>query len=190
LCASIGAAQATEAIKLLTGIGNPLVGRLQLYDALAGSWRELAVGKDPDCAVCGQHPTITELVDYDLWCGELPRAPSDPGEGTISVRRLAHWLDERERGERDFVLVDVREPYEREINHIPGSVLMPMETFRTGEGLARLPADKQPVFYCKVGVRSAEVLAIARRAGSADAVHVGGGVTAWVAEVDPSQPAY
>ena len=187
LCASIGAVQATEAIKLLTGVGEPLVGRLQVYDALESSWRRLAVRKDPRCAVCGEDATITELIDYDAFCGTAPSAADD---STISVQTLADWLAARGRGERDFVLVDVREPYERAINAIPGSVLIPTGEFRTGEGVGKLPAGRQPVFYCKVGGRSAQVLSIAKGAGFSDAVHVGGGVAAWVDQVDPSQPSY
>jgi adenylyltransferase/sulfurtransferase len=99
-------------------------------------------------------------------------------------------LKERDNGERDFVLVDVREPNEYEINKIPGSVLIPKGDFQTGEALGLLPQDKQVVLYCKTGIRSAEVLAMVHGAGLADAVHVGGGVSAWVSQIDPSQPAY
>ena len=191
LCASVGAVQATEAIKLLTGIGEPLVGRLQIYDALEASWRSLSVRKDPECAICGKNPTVTELIDYEAFCGAItPEASEAAVNSTISVRQLREWLAARERGERDFVLVDVRELGERDINAIPGSVLIPKGEFQAGEGLARLPSDKQTIFYCKVGARSAEVLAIAKGAGLADAVHVGGGVSAWVDQIDPSQPAY
>jgi adenylyltransferase/sulfurtransferase len=191
LCASIGAVQVTEAIKLLTGIGEPLLGRLQIYDALEMSWRQLNVRKDPECAICGKNPTVTELIDYEAFCGAItPEASEAVVNSTLSVRQLREWLDERDRGERDFVLVDVREPGEREINAIPGSVLIPKGDFQAGEALAQLPSDKQAVFYCKVGGRSAEVLAMAKGAGFADAVHVGGGVSAWVTQIDPSQPAY
>ena len=189
LCASIGAVQVTEAIKLLTGIGEALVGRLQVYDALESGWRRLAVRKDPQCAICGENATITELIDYDAFCGAGPSAAA-ADDSMISVRTLADWLAARERGERDFVLVDVREPHERAINAIPGSVLIPTGEFRAGVGLGKLPAGRQPVFYCKVGGRSAQVLSIAKGAGRSDAVHVGGGVAAWVDQVDPSQPSY
>ena len=99
-------------------------------------------------------------------------------------------LEEREAGERDFVLVDVREPNEAEINHIPGAVLIPKGEFLNGNALSQLPSDKQVVMHCKSGVRSAETLAIVKGAGYADAVHVGGGVVAWVSQIDPSQPTY
>ena len=191
LCASIGSIQVNEAIKLLTGIGEPILGSLVVYDALEMEYRKLAVRKDPNCAICGENPTVTELIDYDDFCGAVSdEAAEAVVDSTISVLQLEEWLKERNEGSRDFVLVDVREPNEREINQIPGSVLIPKGDFLSGEGLQQLPQDKQAVFYCKVGGRSAEVLAVAKGAGFADAVHVGGGVSAWVNQVDPSQPAY
>jgi sulfur-carrier protein adenylyltransferase/sulfurtransferase len=191
LCASIGSIQVTEALKLLTGTGEPLLGRLMLYDALEMSYRTLDVRKDPQCAICGENPTVTELIDYDDFCGSITDEAADAVvDSTISVLQLEEWLKERDEGTRDFELIDVREPNEREINRIPGSVLIPKGDFQTGEALAKLSSDKPSVFYCKVGGRSAEVLAIAKGAGFSDAVHVGGGVSAWVNQVDPSQPAY
>jgi molybdopterin/thiamine biosynthesis adenylyltransferase/rhodanese-related sulfurtransferase len=191
LCASIGSIQVNEAIKLITGVGEPLLGSLMVYDALEMEYRKLAVRKDPNCAICGDNPTVTGLIDYDDFCGAVSAEAAEAVvDSTISVRQLETWLKEREEGQRDFVLVDVREPNEREINEIPGSVLIPKNDFLAGEGLQQLPQDKQAVFYCKVGGRSAEVLAVAKGAGFSDAVHVGGGVSAWVNQVDPSQPAY
>jgi sulfur-carrier protein adenylyltransferase/sulfurtransferase len=191
LCASIGSIQVNEAIKLLTGIGEPALGSLVVYDALELEYRKLSVRKDPNCAICGENPTVTELIDYDTFCGAISDEAADAvADSTISVLQLEEWLKERAEGSRAFVLVDVREPNEREINEIPGSVLIPKGDFLTGEALQQLPQDKQAVFYCKVGGRSAEVLAVAKGAGFSDAVHVGGGVAAWVNQVDPSQPAY
>ena len=191
LCASIGSIQGTEAIKLLTGIGEPLLAKLMLYDALEMDYNSLPVRKDPDCAICGENPTVTELIDYEDFCGAITdEAAEAVVNSTISVLQLEEWLKERAEGSRDFELIDVREPNEREINQIPGSILIPKGDFLTGEALTKLPSDKPSVFYCKVGGRSAEVLAIAKGAGYADAVHVGGGVSAWVNQVDPSQPAY
>jgi sulfur-carrier protein adenylyltransferase/sulfurtransferase len=191
LCASIGSVQVTEAIKLLTGVGEPLLGRLQLYDALEMSWRQLRIRKDPECAICGKNPTVTGLIDYEVFCGSISDDAAEAAAGsTISVGTLKQWVDEREGGTRDFMLVDVREPNEYEINRIPGSVLVPKGEFLTGEALSRLSQDKQLVVYCKTGVRSAEVLAMLHGAGFADSVHVGGGVAAWVNQIDPSQPAY
>ncbi|NYD41001.1 adenylyltransferase/sulfurtransferase MoeZ [Nocardioides panaciterrulae] len=191
LCASVGAIQVNEAIKLLTGVGDPLVGKLMIYDALEMEYRKLKVRKDPNCALCGANPTVTGLIDYDAFCGAISEDAADAAAGsTISVTQLEHMLKERENGERDFVLVDVREPNEYEINKIPGSVLIPKGEFLNGNALGQLPSDKQVVLHCKSGVRSAEALAVLKGAGYADAVHVGGGVVAWVNQVDPSQPSY
>jgi len=191
LCASIGSIQVNEAIKLLTGIGEPLLGQLMIYDALEMEYRKLRVRKDPNCAICGENPTVTELIDYDTFCGAVSdEAAEAAADATISVATLEQWLKEREGGERDFVLVDVREPNEYEINRIPGAVLIPKGDFLNGSALERLPHDKQVVMHCKTGVRSAETLAIVKGAGYGDAVHVGGGVVAWVNQIDPSQPAY
>ncbi|RNL66218.1 adenylyltransferase/sulfurtransferase MoeZ [Nocardioides marmoriginsengisoli] len=191
LCASIGSIQVNEAIKLLTGIGDPLVGKLMIYDALEMEYRKLKVRKDPNCALCGEHATVTELIDYDAFCGAVSEEAADAAaDATISVVTLEHMLKEREEGTRDFVLVDVREPNEYEINSIPGSVLIPKGDFLNGSALEQLPSDKQVVLHCKSGVRSAECLAIVKGAGYADAVHVGGGVVAWVNQIDPSQPSY
>ncbi|RYP82489.1 adenylyltransferase/sulfurtransferase MoeZ [Nocardioides guangzhouensis] len=191
LCASVGSIQVNEAIKLLTGIGDPLVGRLMIYDALEMEYRKLKVRKDPNCALCGDSPTVTGLIDYDTFCGAVSEEAADAAAGsTISVTTLEHMLKERDEGTRDFVLVDVREPNEFEINRIPGSVLIPKGDFLNGSALEQLPSDKQVVMHCKTGVRSAETLAIVKGAGYADAVHVGGGVVAWVNQIDPSQPSY
>jgi len=191
LCAAIGSIQVNEGIKLLAGIGDPLVGKLMIYDALEMSYRKLKVRKDPNCALCGDNPTVTSLIDYDSFCGAVSSEAADAAVGsTISVHDLAAMLKQREEGETDFVLVDVREPNEFEINKIPGSVLIPKGDFLNGSALEQLPADKQVVLHCKSGVRSAECLAIVKGAGYENAVHVGGGVVAWVNQIDPSQPSY
>lgn len=191
LCASIGSIQVNEAIKLLTGIGEPIAGKLMIYDALEMEYRKLKVRKDPGCALCGENPTVTDLIDYDAFCGAVSDEAAEAAAGsTISVGTLEQMLKEREAGERDFVLIDVREPNEYEINQIPGSVLIPKGEFLNGNALGDLPGDKQIVMHCKSGVRSAETLAIVKGAGYGDAVHVGGGVVAWVSQIDPSQPTY
>ena len=187
LCASIGSIQATEAIKLLTGIGDSLIGRLMIYDALEMSYRTVRVRKDPECPICGKNPTITELIDYETFCGVVSDEAMVAAQGsTIVPRELKQWIDD---GENIF-LVDVREPAEFEINRIPGALLIPKGEFLSGAALSRLPQDKRVVVYCKSGIRSAEVLAIVKGAGFADAVHLGGGVVGWVNQVDPSLPSY
>ncbi len=191
LCASIGSIQVNEAIKLITGAGEPAIGQLVIYDALELEWRKLRVRKDPGCALCGENPTVTDLIDYDAFCGAISEDAAEAAAGsTISVVQLEHMLKEREEGTRDFTLVDVREPNEYEINRIPGSVLIPKGEFLNGNAFAELGQDKPVVLHCKSGVRSAEALAALKGAGYADAVHVGGGVVAWVNQVDPSQPSY
>ncbi|MCW2723551.1 MAG: UBA/THIF-type binding protein [Frankiales bacterium] len=187
LCASIGAIQTTEAIKLLTGIGDPLVGSLMVYDALEMEYRKIKVRKDPECPLCGKNPTITELIDYEAFCGVVSEEAVEAAKGsTITARELKAKIDAGD----DFLLVDVREPAEYEIIKIPGSVLIPKGDILNGSALAQLPQDKPVVLYCKSGVRSAEALAALKDAGFADATHVQGGVLGWQAQVDRSLPTY
>ncbi len=187
LCASVGSIQVTEAIKLLTGIGEPLVGRLMIYDALEMAYRTVKVRKDPECAVCGKNPTVTELIDYEAFCGTISQEAADAArESTISVRDLKAMFDAGE----DFLLVDVREPNEYEIVSIDGSVLIPKNEFLTGTALETMPQDRQIVVSCKTGMRSAEVLAVLKGAGFANSVHVGGGISAWVNQIEPDKPSY
>ncbi|PZM96686.1 MAG: adenylyltransferase/sulfurtransferase MoeZ [Actinobacteria bacterium] len=188
LCASVGSIQVTEAIKLLTGIGEPLVGQLMIYDALEMSYRKIKVRKDPNCVLCGENPTLTDLLeDYEDFCGAVsPEAEQAVVGSTITARELKEWQD----AGKDIFLVDVREPAEYEIVRIPGSTLIPKGEILSGEALAKLPQDKQIVLHCKSGVRSAEALAALKAAGFKDAVHVQGGVLAWINQVDPSLPTY
>jgi molybdopterin/thiamine biosynthesis adenylyltransferase/rhodanese-related sulfurtransferase len=187
LCASIGSIQVNEAIKLLTGIGEPLVGRLMIYDALEMTYRSVKVRKDPECPLCGKNPTITELIeDYEAFCGAISDEAADAAkDSTISATELKTMLE----GD-DIFLVDVREPNEYEIVSIPGATLIPKGEFLSGAALERLPHDKKVVLHCKSGARSAEALAIVKNAGFSDAVHLGGGVLAWVNQIDPSLPSY
>jgi adenylyltransferase/sulfurtransferase len=181
LCASIGSIMVTEAIKLITGIGETLLGRLMVYDALEMTYRTIKIRKDPN----GEK--ITELIDYDAFCGVVSEDARDAAAGhTITPLELKQKIDAHE----NFVLVDVREPHEYEIVRIPGSVLIPKDRIISGEALAELPQDRQIVLHCKSGARSAEALAALHQAGFGDAVHVGGGVLAWAREVDPSLPTY
>jgi molybdopterin/thiamine biosynthesis adenylyltransferase/rhodanese-related sulfurtransferase len=187
LCGSVGAIQVTEAIKLITGIGEPMLGKLMVYDALEMEYRKINVRKDPNCVVCGEHPTVTELIDYEAFCGVVSEEAQEAAVGsTITAGELKDLLD----SDKPVYLVDVREPAEYEIVSIPGATLIPKDEILRGDALASLPQDKQIVMYCKTGVRSAETLAAVKNAGFKDAVHVQGGVTAWVNQVDPSLPSY
>ncbi|MDQ3886778.1 MAG: adenylyltransferase/sulfurtransferase MoeZ [Actinomycetota bacterium] len=181
LCASIGSIMVNEAIKLIVGIGKPLLGRLMVYDALEMSYRTITIRKDPESK------PITELIDYDAFCGVMSDDAQRATAGsTITATELKEKID---RGE-DFALIDVREPHEYEIVSIPGATLIPKDRILSGDALAELPQDKPLVLHCKSGGRSAEALAALHKAGFRDAVHVGGGVLAWVQQVDPSLPTY
>jgi adenylyltransferase/sulfurtransferase len=188
LCATIGSIQTTEAIKVLTGVGDPLIGSLIIYDALEMSFKKMKVRKDPKCPLCGDNPTQTELLpDYDAFCGVLSDAAEVAvKDSTISVTDLAAKITAKE----DFYLVDVREPSEFEIVRIPGSHLIPKQGFLDGTVLASLPQDKPIILHCKSGVRSAECLAILKSAGFSGATHVAGGVIAWAKQIDKSLPVY
>ena len=187
LCGSIGSIQVTEAIKLLTGVGDPLVGRLMIYDALEMSYRTVKVRKDPECAVCGKNPTVTELIDYEAFCGAVSEEAQEAvKDSTITPKTLKQWIDEG----RDLEIIDVREPAEWEIVSIDGATLVPKNEFLMGDALTKLPQDKQIVLHCKSGVRSAEVLALVKAAGFTDAVHLGGGVVSWVNQIEPQKPIY
>ena len=185
LCASIGSIQVNEAIKLLMGIGEPLVGRLMVYDALEMSYHDIKVRKDPECAICGKNPTVTELIDYEAFCGVVSEEAQEAArDSTILATELKAMQDAKD----DFLLVDVREPAEWEIVRIPGAVLIPKGDLPSK--LSELPQDKPIVLYCKSGVRSAEALATLKGAGFSTAKHVQGGVTAWATQVDKGLPVY
>ncbi len=181
LCATIGSIQATEAIKLITGIGDTLLGRLIVYDALEMTFRTVSIRKDPNAK------PITELIDYDNFCGVVSDAASEAALGsTITVEELKDMID----AGKDFELIDVREPNEYEIVSIPGAKLIPKEEILSGRALSQLPQNRPIVLHCKSGSRSAEALAAVQAAGFGDAVHVQGGVTAWANRIDPSLPTY
>jgi molybdopterin/thiamine biosynthesis adenylyltransferase/rhodanese-related sulfurtransferase len=181
LCAAIGSIMVNEAIKLITGIGEPLLGRLMVYDALEMTYRTVKVRKDPETK------PITELIDYDAFCGVVSEDAQDAAAGhTITASELKEMID----AGKDFALIDVREQNEYEIVSIPGAVLIPKDRILSGEALAEIPQDKPVVLHCKSGVRSAEALSALHKAGFSGAVHVGGGVLAWVNQVDPSLPVY
>jgi adenylyltransferase/sulfurtransferase len=181
ICASIASVMGTEAIKLITGIGESLLGRLMVYDALDMSYRTITVRKDPSEAF---RPKITELVDYEQLCGVVSQdAGSDSG---ITPRELRDLMDSGKK----LALIDVREPAEWEIVHIEGAQLIPQSSITSGEGLAKLPQDRMPVLYCKTGVRSAAALAAVRKAGFLDAVHLRGGIVAWAQQMQPDMTMY
>jgi adenylyltransferase/sulfurtransferase len=188
LCATIGSIQTTEAIKVITGVGDLMIGSLIIYDALEMSFRKIKVRKDPNCPLCSDNPTQTDLLpDYEAFCGVLSDAAEVAvKDSTITVTELAAKI----AGNDNFYLVDVREPSEFEIVRIPGSHLIPKQGFLDGTVLASLPQDKPIVLHCKSGVRSAECLAILKGAGFSDATHVAGGVTAWAKQIDKSLPVY
>ncbi|MFH5878158.1 molybdopterin-synthase adenylyltransferase MoeB [Arthrobacter sp. NA-172] len=183
LCAAVGSLMVTEAVKLITGVGRSMLGRVALFDALGGSWREIKVSKDPEAE------PITELTDYEAFCGITP-APAGDSVPTVTATELSGMLDARAAGERDFELVDVRETGEHEIVNIDGSVLIPQGRILAGEAWAELPQDKEIVFHCKGGTRSAAVLAAAQRAGYTRVSHLDGGILAWVRDVEPGKPVY
>jgi adenylyltransferase/sulfurtransferase len=181
LCASIGSIMATEAIKLITGIGETLLGRLMVYDALEMEYRTIKIRKDPAT------PPVTELIDYEAFCGTVSEEAQVAAAGsTITPKELKEMLD---RGD-PIDLIDVREPAEWEIVSIPGARLVPKGEWLDGSALSTLSPDKTPVFYCKSGVRSAEVLAVAKQAGFTNALHEQGGVVSWIHQIDPSLPIY
>lgn len=179
VCASVASVMGTEAIKLITGIGESLLGRLMIYDALEMSYRTIQIRKDPTA------PAITGLADYEEFCGGAP-ADITAGGSAITPQELRALLDSGTK----LALIDVREPVEWEINHIDGAQLIPQSSIDSGEGLAKLPHDRMPVLYCKTGVRSAEALAAVRKAGFSDAVHLQGGIVAWARQMQPDMVMY
>jgi sulfur-carrier protein adenylyltransferase/sulfurtransferase len=182
----IGIIQATEAIKLILGAGQPLVGRLLLYDALQMRFRELKLRRDVECPVCGDNPTIRELIDYDAFCGVTPPSATPPSSGVpeITVEELKAQID----GGRTPFILDVREPNEYQICRIPGSMLIPL-----GEVAARsaeLDKDREMVVHCKMGGRSAKAVALLQDRGFTRVRNLKGGILSWIDKVDPTQSKY
>ena len=185
----IGSLQALETLKLISGAGEPLIGRLLLFDGLSMKWRELRLKKNPDCAVCGTQPTITGLIDYDEFCGTTHEETMESGaqqSTEISVTELKAMLD---RGQQP-VLLDVREPFEWNIANLGdyGATMIPLRELvqRTGE----LGASSEIVVYCRSGNRSAKAAEYLRAAGFGNVLNLHGGILAWAREVDPSLPTY
>ncbi len=183
----IGTIQATEAIKLVLGVGEPLVGRFLIYDALRMRFRELRLARDPECPVCGDHPTIRELMDYDAMCGGPAAPPAGAGTADLGEDITAADLADRlARG--DVAVVDVREPYELAICRIEGALAIPLGDLP--HRLHEVPRDVDLVLVCRVGARSAQAAAFLRANGFPRARNLQGGMLEWIARVDPSQPKY
>lgn len=182
----IGVIQAIEAVKLIIGQGESLIGRLLLFDALQMKFRELRLRRNPNCPICGDHPSIHELIDYEQFCG-IVRGGEAPAVATveeISVRELKQRLDRKE----SFVLLDVREPSEFDICRIPGSKLIPLGDL--GKRVSELSKESEIVIHCKSGGRSRKAVEFLQQAGFRRLKNVAGGITAWADEVDPSVPKY
>jgi adenylyltransferase/sulfurtransferase len=177
----IGLVQATEAVKLILGVGEPLVGRLMLYDALAMRFRELKLRKNPECPACGDHPTITKLIDYQQFCG-IPQPQVT--EGDITPKEVKEKID---RGD-NFLLLDVREPHEYQICSIPGAKLIPLGELP--KRLNELDPSSEIIAHCKSGMRSAKAVDLLKQSGFKKARNMKGGILAWSDQVDPSVPKY
>jgi len=184
ICATIGAGQATEGIKILTGIGEPLVGRMQIYDALEARWQTIKVMKDPECPVCGKNPTVTALIDYEEFCG----VPANDHEANAVAADLeitpAEYTEIKDRAR----LIDVRDPHEYAINRIPGAELRPLGQLR--EWQAELDPAEEYVVHCKSGMRSLQAVEELRAAGFARVRSMRGGINAYARQVDDSIPTY
>jgi len=183
----IGVMQAIEAIKLIIGIGEPLIGRLVHFDALKLKFREFKLRKDPKCPVCGEHPTITELIDYDQFCGIPQAKAAEEAEAPVPHITVQELKSKQDRGDR-FVLVDVREPFEYDICRIPGSKLIPLGQLPSR--MSELDSADEIILQCKSGARSARALRLLQEAGFSKLANVEGGITAWAEQIDPSVPKY
>ncbi|TIH36180.1 molybdopterin-synthase adenylyltransferase MoeB [Subtercola vilae] len=182
LCGVIGSMMVAEAVKLITGVGETLLGRVLLFDSRNASWREWSVQKDSSVL------PITELVDYELFCGTGERPSS--GVDQIGAHQLAARLTQRKTGDANFDLIDVREQGERNIVAIPGSRLVTLDHILSGQALSELPRDTDLILYCKTGTRSAIALAELNRHGYTRVTHLAGGVLSWIQDIEPARPGY
>jgi molybdopterin/thiamine biosynthesis adenylyltransferase/rhodanese-related sulfurtransferase len=181
----IGVVQATEAVKIILGIGETLKNRLLLYDALNMRFRELKLRRDQNCPVCGDHPTVTKLIDYQEFCGMKPPVTQEaPTSGVIDVVEVKQKLD---RGD-DFTLIDVREPHEYQIAKIPGSILIPLG--QLPNRLQELDKNADIVAHCKSGGRSQKAIDLLKQSGFQNVRNMTGGILAWSDKVDPTVPKY
>ena len=185
----VGAMQANEVIKLLLGVGDVAAGRYVLFDALKLSFRELRLRRNPCCPVSGESPTVTELIDYEQFCGIPSGGAEEEGVPEIDVHELAKRLDSHSsNGGSETVLIDVREPFEHEINSIEQAQLIPLGELP--DRLSELSPGDSYVIHCKMGGRSAKAVELMRSEGFSDVVNLAGGIDAWVEEIDPDQPSY
>jgi sulfur-carrier protein adenylyltransferase/sulfurtransferase len=185
----IGCAQAMEAVKLILGIGRPLVGRLALFDGLEFEWREVNIRRNPECPACGDAPTVTKLIDYEEFCGMRPTPPSDDDPNKIPEMTATELKERLDRGDR-LALIDVREPHEWQIGNLAqfGAELIPLREF--AERMEGREFDTEVVVYCRSGARSGRAVAAMRQAGYQGVWNLAGGINAWSEEVDPSFPKY
>ncbi|MFE7629077.1 molybdopterin-synthase adenylyltransferase MoeB [Kocuria sp. NPDC057446] len=181
----LGTAMAVEAVKLVTGIGTTMLGRVVTYDALSARWWQIPLSPTPG------RPPVTTLAAADDGAPACPvPGPAPEAVPTVTAPELADLLAARQRGAADFELVDVREPYEARLAAIPGALLVPLGEFESGAAFARIPPGRRVLLHCKAGARSERALHLLRAAGHADVAHLEGGVLAWIEQVDPSQQAY
>jgi adenylyltransferase/sulfurtransferase len=180
----VGTMQATEAIKLICGIGEPLVGRLLHFDALRMKFREFKLRRDPQCPMCGDHPTITDLIDYEQFCAGPMHDKPKTEIPTMTVQELKGMMDKKE----DFLLLDVREPYEYDLARIEGSHLIPLGELEKRMG--ELPKNKKIAVHCRSGARSAKAVGMLRKAGFNDVWNVARGINGWSEDIDPMVPKY
>ena len=187
---TIGAMQATEAIKLITGVGTSAIGKLVIYNSLDMQFRNLKLRKDPNCPLCGEHPTVKELIDYEMFCGmkveETQTKETAVKKDEIAALGLKVKMDEKQ----DFVLVDVREQNEYDMARIPGSILVPLSQLPNRFHELDKYKGKEIVVHCKMGGRSAKAIAFLKQQGFDNLVNVAGGITGWSDQVDPSVPKY
>jgi molybdopterin/thiamine biosynthesis adenylyltransferase/rhodanese-related sulfurtransferase len=184
---TIGTLQATEALKLLLGIGEPLIGRLMLFNALDMSFEFVRLHKNPNCKICGSDPEVKELIDYEAFCG-VPGHDHDEGSAGAGWDITAKELQERLKQGNHLRLIDVREPHELEISHIQGAELFPLG--QLASRLSELDSAQEMVVFCKAGTRSTRALELLVSAGFRKVKNLRGGINAWARDVDPSQPIY
>jgi sulfur-carrier protein adenylyltransferase/sulfurtransferase len=183
----IGVIQATETVKLIMGIGEPLIGRFLIYDALRMKFRELKLRKDPDCPVCGTHPTVKQLIDYEQFCGVVPAKPESTAVNNATEITALELKQRLDRGDK-LTIIDVREPNEYQINRIAGSILIPLGDIP--KRVNELDPSAELIMQCKSGARSGRAADFLRSVGFKHVLNLKGGILDWIDKVDPSQPKY